>query len=150
MTTDFGALLGSEMDESGIDDLLTEAGVGVLSMAADGVPYGVPLSFGYDGEDHLYFLFVGHSTELRKETYAERSPQASFAVFDVESDGRWRSVVASGPIDRITPQRWDAAREAMADNAFESNLLAEYDIDENPNVWALEMDERAGRAVGER
>jgi nitroimidazol reductase NimA-like FMN-containing flavoprotein (pyridoxamine 5'-phosphate oxidase superfamily) len=105
MTTDFGALLGSEMDESGIDDLLTEAGVGVLSMAADGVPYGVPLSFGYDGDDHLYFLFVGHSTELRKETYAERSPQASFAVFDVEPDGRWRSVVASGPIDRITPQR---------------------------------------------
>lgn len=148
VSSEFRTLLGSVMDESGIDEALTEIGVGVLSMAADGVPYGVPLSFGYGGDDHLYFLFLGPSAEMRKVTYAEQSGRASFAAFDMESDGSWRSVIVEGPLERITPKRWDAAREAMADNAYKSDLLGAYEIQENPNVWALEIQERSGRVVG--
>jgi len=136
------------MDESSVDKALTGIGVGVLSMTADGVPYGVPLSFGYDGADGLYFLFVGRSAELRKVTFAEQSRQASFAAFDLEPGGSWRSVIVAGPLDRITPAEWDVAREAMADNAFEADLLAEYEFGESPNVWKLETRERSGRAVG--
>jgi nitroimidazol reductase NimA-like FMN-containing flavoprotein (pyridoxamine 5'-phosphate oxidase superfamily) len=150
MSSDYRPLLGMELDESGIDELLTEAGVGVLSMSADGVPYGVPLSFGYDGVGSLYFVFLGSTTELRKETYAEESDVASFTTFDIGADGSWRSVIVAGPLDRITPGEWDAAREAMIDNAYQSNLLAEYELQENPNVWALEIQERSGRAVGRR
>lgn len=148
MGSDFRSLLGRELDESGIDDVLTEVGVGVLSMSSDGMPYGVPLSFGYDGTDKLYFLFLGATTDFRKETYAEESDIVNFTVFDIDPDGSWRSVISSGPIDRITLDEWDAAREAMADNAYQSNLLAEYELQENPNVWALEIRERSGRAVG--
>jgi nitroimidazol reductase NimA-like FMN-containing flavoprotein (pyridoxamine 5'-phosphate oxidase superfamily) len=137
------------MDASAIDEFLTRTGVGVLSMSADGVPYGVPLSFGYDG-DALYFLFVGRSTELKKELYAERSRRASFAAFDVDADGNWRSAIVAGPIDRVTPQGWDAAREALADNAFQSDLLGDHDIEEHPNVWALDIEERSGRIVGSK
>jgi nitroimidazol reductase NimA-like FMN-containing flavoprotein (pyridoxamine 5'-phosphate oxidase superfamily) len=147
MSSSYETLLGSEMDESGIDEFLRRTGVGVLSMSADGVPYGVPLSFGYDGE-HLYFLFVGRSAELRKETYAERSEEASFVAFDVDADRNWRSVIVAGPIDRITPGEWDAARAALADNAFESDLLSAHDLREHPNVWALDVEERSGRVVG--
>src|SRR6056297_3025926 len=113
--------------ESGIDELLTEAGVGVLSMSADGVPYGVPLSFGYDGDDNLYFVFLGATTELRKETYAEQADIASFTTFDVGPDGSWRSVIVAGPLDRIEIKEWDTARESLADNAYQSNLLSEYE-----------------------
>jgi len=148
MSPDFSPLLGMELDESGIDDVLTELGVGVLSMSAEGVPYGVPLSFGYDGADRLYFAFLGATAELRKETYAERSDSASFVAFDVGADGAWRSAVVAGPLHRITPGEWDAAREAMADNAYQSALLAEYELQETPNVWALEIRERSGRAIG--
>lgn len=148
MNSDYRPLLGMELDESGIDELLTEAGVGILSMCDDGVPYGVPLSFGYDGADSIYFVFLGSTTELRKETYAEGSDVASFATFDIGPDGAWRSVIVAGPLDRITPGQWDTAREAMVDNAYQSNLLAEYELQENPNVWALEIRERSGRAVG--
>lgn len=95
-------LLGIEMDESRIDDVLTDTGIGVLSMSADDVPYGVPLSFGYDGNDRLYFVFIDASTELRKETYAERTSSASFTTFDIGSDGSWKSVIVSGPLNRIT------------------------------------------------
>lgn len=150
MSSDFQPLLGIELDESEIDDVLTEVGVGVLSLSADGVPYGVPLSFGYDGTDRLYFIFLGASTELRKETYAEQSDVANFTTFEINPDGSWRSVIITGPLDRIDITEWDTARDAMADNAYQSNLLAEYELQENPNVWALESLERSGRAVGQQ
>ncbi|MFO8115372.1 MAG: pyridoxamine 5'-phosphate oxidase family protein [Halorubrum sp.] len=149
MDSELRPLLGMEMEESAIDDLLTEMGVGVLSMSADGVPYGVPLSFGYDGTDRLYFVFLGATADLRKETYADQSDVASFTTFAVDPDGAWRSVVVAGPLDRISPGDWDAAREAMLDNAYRSKLLAEHELQENPNVWALEVAERSGRAVGQ-
>jgi len=142
-------LLGKTVEKRDIDEILTDAGVGVLSMSADGVPYGVPLSFGYDGADSLYFVFLGATTELRKETYAEQSDEASFTTFEIEPDGSWRSVIVSGPIDRITIDEWDDAREAMADNAYQSGALSKYELQENPNVWSLEIQEWAGRAVGQ-
>jgi len=157
--TAFQPLLGSEMNDDGIDDVLRDVGIGVLSMSAEGVPYGVPLSFGYDGAK-LYFVFLDASTDLRKETYAEQATVASFTTFDVDPDGSWRSVIVSGPLawrsvivsgplDRIVIDEWDDAREAMADNAYQSDLLGEYELQENPNVWALDIQERSGRAVGQ-
>jgi nitroimidazol reductase NimA-like FMN-containing flavoprotein (pyridoxamine 5'-phosphate oxidase superfamily) len=150
MSSEYRPLLGSELDDSGIDDVLTEVGVGVLSMTADGVPYGVPLSFGYDGTDTVYFVFLGPSTDLRKETYAAVSDVANFTTFEIDPDGSWRSVIVSGPLERITVDEWDAAREALADNAYQSNLLSEYELQENPNVWGLEIEDRSGRAVGDQ
>jgi len=146
---EFQSLLGSEVDDAGIDEVLTEMGIGVLSMSSEGVPYGVPLSFGYDGDDSLYFVFLDASTELRKEQYAEQVGVASFTTFDVDPDGSWRSVIVAGPLERITIDEWDTAREAMADNAYQSDLLSEYELQENPNVWTLTIEERSGRAVGQ-
>ena len=146
--TQYDALLGTHMDDAAIDELLTTAGVGVLSMSADGVPYGVPLSFGYDGDGTLYFVFLGGTSELRKETYAAQSSVASFAVFDVDPDGSWRSVIAAGPIDRVAIDEWDAAREAMADNAYQATHLTEHEFQADPNVWALRARDLSGRAVG--
>ncbi len=148
MGSDLRPLLGMELDDPEIDDLLREVGVGILSMSADGVPYGVPLSFGYDG-DALYFVFLGPTADLRKETYAEQSDVASFAAVDVDPGGAWRSAIVAGALDRVTPEQWDAAREAMLDNAYRSDQLAEHELQENPNVWALEIEERSGRAIGQ-
>lgn len=146
MSSEYRPLLGVALDEHAIDDILREAGVGVLSMSAGGVPYGVPLSFGYDGQDSLYFVFLGATTELRKESYAEQSDVACFTTFEFDPDGSWRSVIVAGPLDRIRAGDWETAREAMADNAYQSNLFEGYELQENPNVWALTMEERSGRA----
>jgi len=146
---EFQSLLGIEMDEAEIGDVLRDVGIGVLSMSADGVPYGVPLSFGYGGDDRLYFVFLDASAELRKEVYAEQASEASFTTFDINPDGSWRSVIVAGPLDRITIDEWDTARDAMADNAYRSNLFSEYELQQNTNVWALEIEEQSGRAVGQ-
>lgn len=148
MPSEFEALRGHRMIGSEIDRLLVEEGVGVLSLADDGVPYGVALSFGYDGDARLYFVFVGHSEEGRKVTYADRTETASFLVYDIESRDEWRSAVVEGPFERIDPEEWDAAREAMEDNAFRPQLLTDIDVREHPRVWVLTADEKSGRAVG--
>jgi nitroimidazol reductase NimA-like FMN-containing flavoprotein (pyridoxamine 5'-phosphate oxidase superfamily) len=147
MSSSFEALTGHRMDEQAVDAFLRDSGVGVLSMAAGDAGYGIPLSFGYDG-DRLYFLFVGHSEEWKKVTFAERSETASFLAFDVDPDGAWQSVVVEGSLERITPEEWDGAREAMADNAYRPDLLTDVDPRENPRVWTLDPREQSGRTVG--
>jgi len=146
--TGLDSLRGQRMTDDQIDQLLREEGVGVLSLADEGVPYGIPMSFGYDGDDRLYFLFAGHSEAGRKVSYAERSELASFLAYDVTSAGEWRSAVVSGPFERIVIDEWDRAREAMADNAFRPQLLESVNAAENPRVWALAVEEKSGRAVG--
>ena len=141
------ALEGNRMTDTEIDALLEEVGVGVLSMSLDGVPYGVPLSFGYDGDDRLYFVFVGHSDEGRKTEYAERADVVSFLAYDVAGDDDWRSVIVEGSLDRITIDDWEAAREALGENGWRPQLLADVDPDQDPRVWALEIESASGRKV---
>ncbi|WP_435184991.1 pyridoxamine 5'-phosphate oxidase family protein [Halobellus sp. EA9] len=148
MATDFQPIQGARMDDSAVDRLLEERGYGVLSMADGERAYGIPLSFGYDGDDRLYFVFVGYSEQWKKMTYADESAVVSFLVLDVDADRGWRSAIVSGPFERISADEWDAAREAMADNAFRPELLTEVDVRENPQVWALDVEEKTGRAVG--
>lgn len=148
MGSELQPIRGGRMDESEIDRLLAEQGFGVLSMASDERAYGIPLSFGYDGDDRLYFVFVGYSEEWKKMTFADESAAVSFLVLDVESGHEWRSVIVSGSFERITYDEWEVAREAIADNAFRPDLLTDVNIQENPQVWVLEADEKTGRAVG--
>jgi nitroimidazol reductase NimA-like FMN-containing flavoprotein (pyridoxamine 5'-phosphate oxidase superfamily) len=136
------------MPEPAVDQLLRERGIGVLSLANDGVPYGLPLSFGYD-DDRAYFLFAGHTEEGRKARYAEESDEASLLVLDVASGSEWRSAIVRGPFARATPTEWDAAREAMADNAYRPDLLTDVDPQQDPRVWVLEVTEKSGRAMDE-
>lgn len=145
MAHESGVLQGYEMDDEAIAEFLSDQGVGVLSMSTDGTPYGIPLSFGYDGEDRLYFLFAGHSEAGRKVTYAERSERVSFLVYDLFPEHGWKSVVVEGPLDRITVDDWDAAREAMGENAYRPDLLTNVDSWEDPRVWTIEIEEWSGR-----
>ena len=148
MSSNIDPLQGHRMDDADIDRFLTEAGIGVLSMAKDDVPYGLPLSFGYDGDDRLYFVFRGYSAAGRKVTYAERAETVSFLVYDLASKDRWRSVILSGSFDRIAADEWTAAREAILDNAFRARLLTGGDVESNPRVWALDVEEKSGRQIG--
>lgn len=145
MTLKSGISGGHEMDDTQISDLLTDQGVGVLSVAKEGDPYAIPLSFGYAGGDRLYFLFAGHSEEGRKVTYAERSEQATFLVYETYPDDSWRSVIVEGTLDRITSDDWETARAAMEGNAYRPDLLADVDTWEDPRVWAIDIAEWSGR-----
>lgn len=54
----FAEMQGTAMDRESIDVFLHEQGVGVLSLTDGSEAYGIPISFGYDGEEDLYFVFL--------------------------------------------------------------------------------------------
>jgi hypothetical protein len=147
-TPDIDALVGNRMDESAADDLLQSTGVGVLSLARDGEAYGVPVSFGYDGGDRLYFVFVGFGEESRKEAFAADTERASFAAYDVAGTDDWRSVVVAGPVERVAEDDWERAREALGDNAWYPSLFSTADPMRHVALWSLRIEEKTGLQSG--
>jgi hypothetical protein len=141
-------LAGNRLSDAAVDSLLEDVGYGVLATARGGTPYPVPLSFGFDGTDRLYFLFAGDADEGRKLTYAEEADRAALLAYEV-TDGGWRSALVEGPLRRArAKEEWDRARSAFADNAWRPELFTEVDEAADPRVWVLTAEERGGRAVG--
>lgn len=135
------------MTPAEVDEVLESVGFGVLSLARNDRPYGVPLSFGFDGDDRLYFQFIGQSDEGRKLRYAADADRACFLAYDIRDASAWQSAIAEGPIHRIDQNRWEDARQALSDNAFRPDLLIDVDREQDPRVWVLEIEERGGRQV---
>jgi hypothetical protein len=140
--SDSDPLAANRMSDDEVDALLERQGVGVLSLARDGDAYGVPVSFGYDGADRVYFVFVGFGPESRKEEFAEATRQASFAVYEVATADDWRSVLVEGPIERTTD--WEAAHDAFEDNAWYPSLFREADPMRSLDVWTLRVEGKSG------
>ncbi|MCM1312311.1 MAG: pyridoxamine 5'-phosphate oxidase family protein [Bacteroides sp.] len=58
------------LDESAAIELLNNGEYGVLSMAdSEGMPYAVPLSYAYDGEESIYIhcAMDGHKTDIIRQ-----------------------------------------------------------------------------------
>ncbi|MFB6173882.1 MAG: pyridoxamine 5'-phosphate oxidase family protein [Halobacteriales archaeon] len=111
------------MSDAGIRAFLAEQGVGVLGLAAEGAPYLVPISFGFDGEETLYFVFLLFGAESRKETLTERAERARFLVYDAESIHEWRSVSLVGDVEPVPEGEWGTLQGAM-ENAWHPDLFS--------------------------
>lgn len=88
--------------------LLTHATHGVLSLVGtDGLPYGVPLSFVYDGRETIFFHCA---REGRKMDCLRRTGRGSFCavtaddVVPEEFTTYYRSVIAEGRIAELTDE----------------------------------------------
>ena len=115
-------LRGVAMDRDEVDEFLREQGVGVLSLADGSEAYGVPISFGYDG-DRLYFFMVRFGEGSEKLDFAESTARASFATYDFPDEHHWRSVVVRGPLEPVPEDDLEAAEDALFDNARFANLF---------------------------
>lgn len=115
-------LRGDPMDRDEIDAFLTEQGVGVLSLADEGEAYGLPMSFGYDG-DRLYFILVRFGDESTKQDFAETTETASFTTYEFVDEHDWRSVVVSGTIGPVPEDDVASVDETLDDNARFASLF---------------------------
>ena len=88
--------------------------VGVMSLAKDNLAYAVPLFYAFDGKT-LYFM--SHPGE--KDLFIEACEQACFVVVEYKGDDDWKSVQATGPVEKVTLSD-DAmhALDVMAKNPF--------------------------------
>jgi nitroimidazol reductase NimA-like FMN-containing flavoprotein (pyridoxamine 5'-phosphate oxidase superfamily) len=113
----------SRMTEEELDEFLTDQGAGVLGLADEGLPYLLPLSFGYDGEEALYFLYLLFGAESRKETLTERAERGRFLVYDAPAIHDWRSASLTGRFEQVPENEWEDLRAAMQ-NAWHPDLFS--------------------------
>ena len=133
------------MPDEEIDRMLREEGVGVLSLADDGVAYGLPLSFGYDAErSKLYFVFLRPGETSRKTEFAGRTVRASFAVWQSPSRYEWQSVIVEGELHPIADDEWRHVHDVLEDNAQYPSLFSETESMQDILGWELRIDHRSG------
>ena len=141
----FAEIEGIEMDREAIDTFLREQGRGILSLTDGREGYGVPVSFGYDGEDSCYFVFLRVGEQSKKSQFAEQTERASLTVYDVTSKHVWTSVIASGPIRQIAEEEWSELEAAVKDNAWYPSLFSEAEPMQDIQGWELRIEEVTGQ-----
>ena len=80
---------------------LREAETGVLSLAAGGDAYGIPLAHHYEGGDSVLFR-LGVDDDSEKADYMAATERACYVVYGYESHDRSWSVLVRGPIEQVS------------------------------------------------
>jgi len=130
-----------EMDEEAIRNFLTSQGTGVLGLPAEGPPYMLPMSFGYDGSS-LYFTFV-LGADSRKEAMAEAAEVASFLVYQIDTVFQWQSVTVTGPIREVSEAKWEGLADLM-ETAWRPALFEDAELSRGVAVYELVVEEQSG------
>lgn len=141
----FAEIQGTEMSDEKIDTFLREQGVGVLSLTDGDEAYGVPVSFGYDGEESLYFIFIRIGEQSKKEQFAQQTDRASLTVYDAPDKHIWTSVIASGTLHQISENEWQELETAIEDNAWYPSLFSEAEPMQDIQGWKLRIEEVTGQ-----
>lgn len=90
------------MADAEIDDFLGDHETGVLSLARTDDPYAIPISYGYDDDERVFYMRLVSTPESEKRAFLESSPTARLVVYD-ERDSTYRSVIATGQLEDISP-----------------------------------------------
>jgi nitroimidazol reductase NimA-like FMN-containing flavoprotein (pyridoxamine 5'-phosphate oxidase superfamily) len=95
----------TEMSPSEIDEFLSTHETGVLSLARDGEPYSIPISYGFDASRRVFYMRLVATPESEKRTFLASGPDARLVIYD-ENEARttYQSVVASGTLEELDPE----------------------------------------------
>ena len=136
------------MAPAAVDELLSRQETGVLSMARDDDPYAIPISYGYDATDRVFYLRLVSTPDSEKRQFLSSSPKVRLVVYE-ESVPVYRSVVASGmlesiPRDELTVEHIEQYGRAKRP-LFE--MWAEHKPDLEVGLYRLAPEELTGRQV---
>jgi hypothetical protein len=137
-----------EMSDEEIERMLRTAGYGVLSLAANGEAYAVPMSYGYDGEG-LYFVFRRPAERSRKLEFIEETDRAAFVATDVSTKHDWASVVVEGPVVPVDDGDWSDLLEAIEESAWFPSVFSETDPRRDFLGYYLVAERATGRKGGD-
>lgn len=90
-------------------EFLETGTTGVLSLSvSDAAPHSIPVSYGYDSADGVFYFRLAVGSDTEKGSLDERP--VSFVVYG-QADGVWKSVVASGVLRETTAE--DVALDSL-------------------------------------
>jgi nitroimidazol reductase NimA-like FMN-containing flavoprotein (pyridoxamine 5'-phosphate oxidase superfamily) len=130
------------MDDDEIRGFLSSQSVGVLGLPSDGAPVVRPLSFWYDGDARLYFLYIVGASS-RKEQTSIAADAARFLVYRAETQFNWRSVLLTGRIDEVTDAGQATVPEAM-EFAGRPDVLERASQSEETKLYRFAVEEQSG------
>ncbi|UHQ96083.1 pyridoxamine 5'-phosphate oxidase family protein [Natrinema halophilum] len=130
------------MDDDQIHGFLSSQSVGVLGLPAEGAPSMRPLSFWYDGESRVYFVYV-RSTENRKEELSDRADTARFLVYRQDTPFNWTSVLLTGPIENVPESERDAVEDAI-EMRWRPDVFEQASSSENVKLYQFRIEDQVG------
>lgn len=148
MTTDDRSERGIEMTSAEVDRYLADSGHGTLSLAVDGEPYGVPMSFGYDG-DQLYINALTFGAESRKASMIEANRTVCLTSYEIEGKHAWASVVVDGTLESVPEEETEHVDDVMDDTAWVPGLNPPPDPITSVDRYVLSIDRATGRKGSE-
>ncbi len=138
----------TELPREETDTLLGQHETGVLSLAREGEPYAIPISYGYDAGNRRFYLRLVSTPKSEKRQFLASSPHARLVVYE-EEDDVYRSVVATGILteirrDELTVEHIEQYGEAKRP-LFEIWGKSKKDLD--VQLYRFDPDELSGRQV---
>jgi len=110
-------LHGVKMSETEIDGSLYEQGHAILSMAKDGAAYGVPVSFGYDG-DAIFLYLIQFDGRSKKLEFSAGAGTVCLTAYDITDRSEWECVIVYGSLDSVPESEFEYMDGVMDDNAW--------------------------------
>jgi len=132
----------TEMDDDDIRAFLTNQKMGVLGLPTEGVPYLLPMSFGFDDDATLYFTFVG-GPDSRKRGLMEQADEAGFLTYAAQSPFNWESVLLTGTVEAIPEDEWDDIVPVL-EAAWRPDVIEAAMETEEVTVYRFSTDEWTG------
>jgi nitroimidazol reductase NimA-like FMN-containing flavoprotein (pyridoxamine 5'-phosphate oxidase superfamily) len=90
-----------EMSAADRDEFLEDGGTGVMSFSTTGTdaPHSIPVSYGYDASESVFYFRLAIGSDSSKGDLRDRA--VTFVTHDRDG-GHWQSVVASGRLEETT------------------------------------------------
>ena len=137
------------MSDEEIDEALREFGHGTLALASGNEAYGVPVSFGYDGE-RIFVNLLKFGDRSKKLAFSEATETATLTGYETASKFDWRSVVVTGRLVEVDPDDHEYMESVLDDNAWFPNLFAPTEAITEVRRMELVVDDATGRQGPER
>lgn len=93
------------MSDDQIDAFLGGHETGVLSLARDDEPYSIPVSYGYDATTQTFYMRLVSTPDSEKRAFLESSPECRMVIYANEDEATYRSVIATGVLEQISPDQ---------------------------------------------
>ena len=130
------------MTDANIRSFLSSRSTGVLGLPTGDVPMLRPLSFWFDGDDSLYFVYV-LGGESEKHQLSQQVETARFLVYSAETPFNWRSVLLTGRLSEVPESELAELMDEM-EIRWRPEIFAQASVSEPTALYLFQITDQAG------
>lgn len=133
----------TDLTGDALDALLGRQQTAVLALAHGDEPYAIPVSYGYDDVNQVFYLQLVVDANSEKRLFLGASPQARLVVSE-HREGIYRSAIAEGTLEKVFRDEL-SVEEVYQYSGAKRPLLEMWDEDEDIELYELDPEVLTGR-----